>query len=46
MKKTATTAVARADGPSRLDSVFAAGCTAVFLTLVASLAGAVTVCLR
>ena len=44
MKKLAATA--RAQGPSFLDTVFAGGCTAAFLTLVVTLAGAVSLYLR
>ncbi len=39
-------AAVRENTPSVLDTVFAGGCTAVFLTIVASLAGVVSLYLR
>jgi hypothetical protein len=39
-------AQARTEAPSLLDTVFAGGCAAIFLTIVASLAGVVSLYLR
>ena len=39
-------AAVRPVGPSALDTLFAAGSTAVFLAMLASLAGALAMCLR
>ena len=40
------TSTARADGPTILDTMFAGGCAAAFLTIVAGLAGMVSLYLR
>jgi hypothetical protein len=39
-------AAVRANGPCLVDTVFVGGCTAVFLTIVAGLAGMVSLYLR